>query len=337
MIKRGIWLAMAALPLLSGCVAAAIPVLAAGGLVKARSDGPGERVASGLPRVAIPADPPTPIANGAAAGSVAEAPPPAAIVRDYAFADGSTVTVTNSMGTAPRPVPAPIAPATPLPLPAQSPRTEADVPTATLLAGVTELPAPTAAAPGSRPAGLGPDYSRFTAFARAQAAIPAAGADRRSAMLTDSGQLVPETRACSIHPAAVLIDLDPAGDTLDTARPLAADPVLAASLAELRREGVEIGWISSRTADRAGAIRKALAGAGLDPEGRDQLVLLRFPEERKQTRREDFAKAHCVLAIAGDERADFDELFSYLRDPNAATPLDTLIDKGWFLVPPPLS
>ena len=92
-----------------------------------------------------------------------------------------------------------------------------------------------------------------------------------------------------------------------------------------------------RPADRAGAIRKALATAGLDPDGRDQLVLLRFPEERKQTRRDDFAKANCVLAMAGDERADFDELFSYLRDPAAATTLDVLIGKRWFLVPPPLN
>lgn len=328
------------LPLLSGCVAAAIPVLAAGGLVKTQSDGRGERVASGPPRVAIPADPPAPAgiaANAAGAGTDAAPGPPAVIVRDYAFTDGSTVTVTNAMGATPRPAMAAMGPAPMPPSWAKPLETDAKVPQATLLVGVTELPAPTAAVPGARAAGHGAKYAQFAAFAREQAAIPAAGADRRSAMLADSGRLSPDTRACSIHPAAVLIDLDPADGAIDTAQPLAADPVFAASLADLRREGVEIGWVSGRTADRAGAIRKVLAAAGLDPDGRDQLVLLRFPEERKQTRREDFAKAHCVLAIAGDERADFDELFSYLRDPNAATPLDALIGKGWFLVDPPLN
>lgn len=324
------------LPLLSGCVAAAIPVLAAGGMLKTQADGRDNQTAKGQPRVALPADPPAParvVANTSDNPlDDAEATLPAAIVRDYSFADGTKVTVTNAMASVPRPVE--VAPGTP----SAAPRvTEANLPQATLLSGVTELSAPASVRPSALPAAPGSSYADFAAFARAQAAIPVVGADRRSAILADSGRLVPETRLCSIHPGAILIDLDPAGDALDTARPLAANPALAVGLAELRREGIEIGWVSARTADRAGAIRKALAASGLDPDGRDQLVLLRFPEERKQTRREDFAKANCVLAIAGDERADFDELFGYLRDPAAPTPLDTLIGKGWFLVPPPLN
>lgn len=319
-------------PLLSGCVAAAIPVLAAGGLVKTQADARSERASSGPPRVAIPADPP---AAAQLAGNAAEGPhgpPAAAIVRDYGFADGTQVTVTNSLSSRP---PKPVA-AAPSPSPPPLPAAVETAPKVTLLAGLSALPAPTA---GSLPRAFAPSaaFADFTAFAREQAAIPAAGAERHSALLADSTRLEPATRACSIHPSAVLIDLDPAGGVLDTARPLAADAALAAQLALMRREGIEIGWVSSRTADRAGAIRKALASAGLDPDGRDQLVLLRFAEERKQTRRDDFARAHCVLAIAGDERADFDELFAYLRDPDAATPLDALIGKRWFLVPPPLN
>ena len=56
----------------------------------------------------------------------------------------------------------------------------------------------------------------------------------------------------------------------------------------------------------------------------------------KQTRRDDFARAYCVVAMAGDERADFDELFAYLRDPTAALPLEKLVGQGWFIVPPPI-
>lgn len=328
------------LPAVSGCVAAAIPVIAAGGLVKAQADGRGPP-RDNRPRVALPAEPVVPAARAAAAapgpiGPSADAPGP--IVRDYAFADGSTVTVTNGLTGAGRAAPPPssVPPAAAVSPAMGAADSDADLPKVTLLKGVTELPAPGAAPPRARAAAPAAAFADFAAFARRQAAIPAAGAERPSAMLVDSGRLAPETRLCSIHPSAILIDLDPAGGLIDPDAAPAADPALANDLAELRRAGVEIGWISGRTADRAGAIRRALAESGLDPDGRDQLVLLRFPEERKQTRREDFAKSHCVLAIAGDERADFDELFAYLRDPAAATPLDALIGKGWFLVPPPL-
>jgi len=40
-----------------------------------------------------------------------------------------------------------------------------------------------------------------------------------------------------------------------------------------------------------------------------------------------------VVAIAGDERGDFDELFDYLRDPGSAVGLYPMMGEGWFLVP----
>lgn len=317
----------AALPFLSGCVAAAIPVLAAGGLATTQVGGP-TAPADNRPRVAIPGESEAATSVDRRVGPVGGmAPGP--IVRDYTFADGSQVTVTNAMGTEALGSP-----------PARPPRDKAGSETTagiTYLAGVTSLPAPAPGALPMRSATPSSGYAEFTEFARAQASIPAAGSERFSAILADSSRLSSETRACSIHPAAVLIDLDPLGELLDVDRPLAADPSFAMGLAQLRRDGIEIGWVSGRTADRAGAIRKALAAAGLDPEGRDQLVLLRFPEERKQTRRDDFAKAHCVVAIAGDERADFDELFTYLRDPATATQVDALIGQRWFFIPSPVN
>jgi hypothetical protein len=322
--------ALSALPLLSGCVAAAIPVLAAGGIVRTQADNDAPK--DTRPRVALPAEDPVlaePVNSvvgptGEPAGSA-----PGFIVRDYTLSDGTEVTVTNSFNMA--------RPSAPPEGPSPAPALKAEGSEVTYLPGVTNLPAPSIAAPPATTSVAGSAYADFAAFAREQASAPVVGGERRSALLADSGQLAPETSACSIHPAAVIIDLDPAGKTFETAAPLTAAPALAASLAQLRIEGVEIGWVSGSTADRAGAIRKALTATGLDPDGRDQLVLLRFPDERKQTRREDFAKAHCVLAIAGDEKADFDELFSYLRDPNMATPLDALIGNGWFLVSPPLN
>ncbi|MGX7951483.1 hypothetical protein ACWPM1_02850 [Tsuneonella sp. HG249] len=300
---------------LSGCVAAAIPVLAAGGLVQSRADR-AQTSYDARPRVALPAEPPAIVDPGAnPAGPVGEAAGagPGAIIRDYT--DGTKVTVTSSA----------------------PPAAASGEPKFTYLPGVTSLPAPSgpvALSGGASPAAA---VAIFAGFAREQAAVPATGAERHSALLADSSQLSTKTKECSIHPAAVLIDLDPAGGVLDPDNVRTADQALVASLAELRRDEITIGWVSGLTADRAGALRKALAASGLDPEGRDQLLLLRLPDDRKQTRRVDFAQANCVLAIAGDERADFDELFGYLRDPNAATALDGLIGKRWFLVPAPLT
>lgn len=261
--------------LLSGCVAAAIPVLAAGGLAKTRMD-------DNRPQRREP-----------------------------------VATLQGDQQAAITPDPAPV-------VGAGSAR----------LTSLTELPAPTASA-GARPA-TG-QITAFADYAARQAAIPVIGGERRSAMLADPGRMVPETRECSVHPAAVLIDIDPADTSLDLSRPLTGNAELAARLAALRAEGVVIGWTSNKTADQAGAIRKALQSSGLDPAGRDDLVLLRFPEERRQTRRTDFAKAHCVVAIAGDARTDFDELFEYLRDPAIAAPLESLVGAGWFIVPAPLT
>lgn len=256
-----------AAPLLSGCVAAAIPVLAAGGVVGTQVRGDeNDGVAQAAPQVAVDASP------------------------GYILADGTRARVVGGA-----------------------------------------LPAPA----GPRPAAS--EYEPLLAYASVQGALPAAGSVRRSAILADPGTLAPATRECSIHPAAVVIDLDPAGGVLDPAQALRADARLAGALAALRGEGLAIVWLSATTADRAGAVRRALAGSGLDPAGRDELALLRYPEERKQTRRAEIAKEFCVLAIAGDDRRDFDELFDYLKDKSLAAPLDALLGNGWFLIPQPLT
>ena len=288
---RAILALSTAAPLLSGCIAAAaLPVLAAGGVVKTRMDDPSES-ATPSPRVAIPADQAQAIPAPASTPSPPGSPTAVAVVR------GSFEDLIDTPGAYA---------AAPLPSPVRS------------------------------PTGTG-SYAAFTDFAARQAAIPAIGSERQSALLVDPGSMQARTRTCSIHPPAVLIDVDPTGSTFDAAQMPVADADFAGRLAALRTDGVTIGWVSARTADRAGDLRRVLRSSGLDPAGRDELVLLRFPEERKQTRRDDFAKAYCVVALAGDERADFDELFKYLRDPALALSLDTLIGKGWFLVPSPLN
>ncbi len=64
--------------------------------------------------------------------------------------------------------------------------------------------------------------------------------------------------------------------------------------------------------------------------------MMRRKDDRKQTRRKELGETHCVIAIAGDMRGDFDELFLFLKDPASAAPLERLIGAGWFLIPLPL-
>jgi hypothetical protein len=364
---------LAALPLVSGCVAAAaIPVIAAGGgLLKGRMDKRSDPQAygHGEPRVTIDlGDPPSAVASAAAGADTGPR-----IVETRNYADGSTVTVSLPRGAiaappgtaaplvaSPAPAPAIVA-ASPAPLPAIQPKAAVSaapeqrlvpVPSAPIkakpaadaatgepgsaqpLAAVAVPPPPPSGAPGV--ANPEAEYASLAAFAAHAAEQPLSGTQRMSALLARPGSLSPQTSECSIHPPAVVVDIDPKGGTLVPEQVARADPRFAATLEGLRREDVAIAWITALTADRAGAVRKALVASGLDPAGKDEVVLLRFPEERKQTRREDLAKEFCVVALVGDERADFDELFEYLRNPDGAQPLNSLIGNGWFLVPNPL-
>ena len=155
-----------------------------------------------------------------------------------------------------------------------------------------------------------------------------------SALLANPSQLDGKRRPCDFGPPAVLIDLDEKGRVFD---PNALAPTYDRDsfghLSRLRESGIAIGWISALTAENAGDVREALVVSGLDVKGEDALVLFRYPNDRKQTRRMEFGREHCLLAIAGDERADFDELFEHLVQPAAAFGLEPLIGTGWFLLP----
>ncbi len=105
---------------------------------------------------------------------------------------------------------------------------------------------------------------------------------------------------------------------------------------DLRRQGVTIAWITDREPQDAGTIRARLLEAGLDPTGRDPLFVQRYPGELKQARRRALLETHCLLAIAGDDRRDFDDLYLYLLDPASALSLEAMIGDRWFLIPNPL-
>ena len=344
---------LGAFPLLSGCVVAAIPVLAAGAMAGKQVLGDESDAPDRSLRVAIPPAPVAPTTSAPAQAMVAKSaepvpPPVSAIVRTRAFDDGSRIevsvprrsaelgsgTVVSPSASAPLRVAA-VTEAAPAPAPVESPTPKLAAAASPPASPMRASPAP-AIAPVATVLPSG-GYAAFARYAGVVGNVPVIGSERRSAMLANPAALTATTRTCAIQPAAVMIDLDPAGSTFDPTRATRADPALAEALAAIRGESVIVAWVSSVTADKAGAVRKALIGSGLDPAGKDELVLLRFPEERKQTRRGDLAKELCVVAIAGDERADFDELFEYLKDAAVARELEPLVGNGWFLIPQPLT
>lgn len=175
------------------------------------------------------------------------------------------------------------------------------------------------------------------------AAINGANAPGRapvsSAVLIDPRRLAPERERCDGEDEApiVLIDLDPGATLFDPDRLSGSQLEASLALATLRQSGVGIAWISDNTAGMADEVRLALERSGLDPLGADRLLLMRYPGDRKQSRRQELSVDTCLLAIAGDRRSDFDELYDYVVDINAAAPLEQIIGNGWFLTPSLLS
>jgi hypothetical protein len=183
----------------------------------------------------------------------------------------------------------------------------------------------------------GTPYSALATYAEQQARAASAGGLLQSAILRNPAALDGKRSACTSRLPLVLIDLDPAEGMLAPGPAPAADPAFATALQSLRDRRIEIAWISGSPAAQAPVIRTALTASGLDPKGEDRLVLLRQRGDRKQARRADLAKGNCIIAIAGDARADFDELFDYLVNPEAALGLELLMGEGWFLIPPVLA
>jgi hypothetical protein len=195
-------------------------------------------------------------------------------------------------------------------------------------------PAPAAPTPVSAT-----DYTSFHSFAVNKLVNPPPRTGRQSMLLLDPPSLDPALVRCGTLPPAVLVDLDPAGSLVQVVSEdgTPSSPDLANYLADLRQRGVAVYWISGHGPGSASAIRRRLVASGLDPSGRDPLIVTRFAGESKQARRQALAETNCVLAIAGDQRGDFDELYDYVLDPAIAAPLEQHVGNGWFLAPPPLN
>ena len=199
-----------------------------------------------------------------------------------------------------------------------------------VLTTLTALPPPDAVRDAADP------WQRFAAYAADRAARFADGPDGSSVLLQRGTQIaLPRMQDCAAEVPAVVIDLDAGTGVFVPRQGLTPPPGLSESLTRIRTAGAVVLWVTALPAARVGEVAEALRQSGLDPAGSDPLLLARSPGDRKQVLREEANKDVCVIAIAGDRKGDFDELFDYLRDPRSGDSLDYLLGAGWFIVPPP--
>jgi hypothetical protein len=179
-------------------------------------------------------------------------------------------------------------------------------------------------------------FDDFYGYALAQASLDPLEAPMRSALLTNPGSLEPIRHMCGARAPVVLVDLDPEGTLFDPAAVGNGSAALGEVLAVLRSRGIAIAWVSALGEEAEPAIRNRLARERLDPQGADRLLLVSEDNASKQQSRIALAATHCPIAIAGDARDDFDELFAYLKNPDAALALNEMFGAGWFLTPNPI-
>lgn len=214
------------------------------------------------------------------------------------------------------------------------------------LLDLTALPAPSSAQSFEAGANPADPLAKMLTYSLAQAQVDLDEQKRQSAALIEPSSLRIDRQDCADRPPAIAIDLDPGRETFDpltSATPEQGPELgpelgeggtqLAGALAQLRAAKVSIFWLSRLGENFAEPLRDTLAQANLDPQGADQLVLMRSLDDRKQTRREALSNSHCLIAILGDTRHDFDELYLYLKHPDAAIGLEPMIGEGWFLLP----
>ncbi|WP_336987430.1 hypothetical protein [Altererythrobacter aquiaggeris] len=199
---------------------------------------------------------------------------------------------------------------------------------------ITELPAPMAGNTAG-PAGETGSYTAFTDFAVKRAQEDAGLARRPSAILQNPSRLDGKTQLCGRQPPAVLIDFDPDDDVFDPSAPGTISRDLQNALGTLADNSIEVLWISDLPENFAGEVVNAMRKSGISRVDGSALLLGAGEAGRKQLLRERAANRYCIVAIAGDEKGDFDEMYYYLRDPDSAIRLEPLFGNGWFLAPAP--
>lgn len=168
-------------------------------------------------------------------------------------------------------------------------------------------------------------YTVMVSYALEQNSARNSGKNVRGSVLVENVSLAdPQMMPCDNRPMAVLIDID-AG--------VSSNPMpdgLAEQLGRLRDGGIRVAWIGSGDQHAMEEILGSLLSSD------DLMLPTRADGLRKQERRWQLAKDYCVIAAAGDNKADFDELYGYLRVPDYAIRLNAFWNRGWFDLPAPI-
>jgi 5'-nucleotidase (lipoprotein e(P4) family) len=125
---------------------------------------------------------------------------------------------------------------------------------------------------------------------------------------------------------------------------VAAVPGAAETIAALRREGIAVVFNTNRSMGNAEGTIKAIEAAGLGPVTlHDTLWLKGAGESGKDERRWRIAQTYCVVAMAGDQLGDFTDLFNdpampiaVRRNSAVETMVNQLWGRGWFMLPNPV-
>jgi 5'-nucleotidase (lipoprotein e(P4) family) len=312
---------------LSGCIAAAVPVAAAGGLYKAQQDGSNKRE------------------RRAKRDRKAEAPKPGQVVTTP---DGQRVTVT-SLNQLPAPDGSVAAPAASGKVP----------PEMQFLYGSGEAAALSYQAYQALWNYLRVEigYLRDKSQAKSVALLPGSTLDnpkfeqcgkRPNAVVLDVDETV-------LQNLGYEADAAQRGSGFDAARwsrweetgltQVLSVPGAAEALAAARREGFTVIFNSNRSAATAAQTAAALNHAGLGPAVLGDTLWLRGQGEPsgKDARRAQISERYCIVAMAGDQLGDFSDLFNApelgvqaRRSSAGASLIAPLWGAGWFMLPNPV-
>jgi hypothetical protein len=181
-------------------------------------------------------------------------------------------------------------------------------------------------------------YLPFARYAIGEAAKRQAGGRAKGAVLTQNVSLTqPLAIDCGNKPLAAIIDLDIAPGT-PAEMEVERQNGFAALLDAMRESDIRIAWLAETSEGRLGRVL-GLLREGDEPVMRaGDIMLVGLPGSyRKQEHRWQLAQSHCVIAIAGDRKSDFDELYDFLRDQSYAIRLEAFMGRGWFELPHPVT
>lgn len=124
-----------------------------------------------------------------------------------------------------------------------------------------------------------------------------------------------------------------------------AVPGAADTLAAARAEGITVIFNTNRSTGSAVETAKAIEGAGLGPAVLGDTLWLRDDgaPSGKDERRWKISEKYCVVAMVGDQLGDFSDLFNtgeyspgMRRNMTSESLLATLWGAGWFVLPNPV-